>query len=582
MDSQNMKKAVAYVRVSTVDQAENGYSIDAQINNIKQFCAKTGYELAHVYADRGISGKSTKKRVQLKQMLEDIKDNKFDAVVVWKYSRLARNLKDLLVFVDQFERNNVAFYSVDESFDTSTIAGKMMLQILGSFAEMERNTIASNVKAGMKQRASTGYSNSTQLLGYNNARDADGKRNLIINEEEAVTVRNIYNWYIELGTFQSVADRLNSQGYRTKLGNQFSPTAIRTILINPTFKGLSVYNRYEDWDKKHRKGLNSNPIIVDGQHQAIITDSVWDAANARINNVRKTRNWNHRSKYLLSGLIRCPECDGSMTVTTTRNKNKSGERVERKYYSCALSRKKKGACHANSIPQEVADALVINRLTELTNTVEMGEATTTAIQQNKITKQKELEQSIDNCTNEITRLKQQQDELNKMLATMPDARIGIEENQERLRKEIGQNENTIQHAKQGIERLQGLPDKLDMQWLLQQLGQIFKSDDIMLTKQLIVALIDNIQIDNEKMLLYINLTIDSQFVKKLTPYLNEKALTALQGRPSAFLCTYTVKLTSQRYNKTIRTPSAPARLGAAGCYGVSENNIIEGNSNNKP
>ncbi|WP_338043104.1 recombinase family protein [Latilactobacillus graminis] len=533
-------------------------------------------------ADRGISGKSTKKRVQLKQMLEDVKDNKFDVVVVWKYSRLARNLKDLLVFVDQFERNNVAFYSVDESFDTSTIVGKMMLQILGSFAEMERNTIASNVKAGMKQRASTGYSNSTQLLGYNNARDADGKRNLIINEEEAATVRNIYNWYIELGTFQSVADRLNSQGYRTKLGNQFSPTAIRTILINPTFKGLSVYNRYEDWDKKHRKGLNLNPIIVEGQHQAIIADSVWDAANAKINNVRKTRNWNHRSKYLLSGLIQCPECDGPMTVTTTRNKNKSDECVERKYYSCALSRKEKGICHANSIPQEVADTLVINRLIELTNTIEMGDATMTAIQHNKIIKQRELEQSIDNWTNEIIRLRKQQNELDKMLITMPDARIGIEENQERLRKEIEQNESIMQRARHGIERLQDLPDKLDMQWLLKQVGQIFKSDDIMLTKQLIVALIDNIQIDNEKRLLYINLTIDSQFVKNLTPYLNKKALTALQERPSAFLRAYTVKLTSQRYNKTIRTPAAPTRLGAAGCYGASENNSIEGNSNNKP
>ena len=141
-------KVAIYIRVSTEDQAKEGYSLEVQREYLESFAKREGLEIFKVYQDDGISGYSTE-RPALKALLKDAKDKKFDLVLVYKIDRFSRNLKDLLNLVDELSSSGVGFKSATEPFDTTTSAGKLMFQQLGSFAEFERNRIAERVFPGM-------------------------------------------------------------------------------------------------------------------------------------------------------------------------------------------------------------------------------------------------------------------------------------------------------------------------------------------------------------------------------------------------------------------------------------------------
>lgn len=137
-----------YLRVSTEDQVKEGYSLEVQREYLEAFAEREEVEASKIYQDDSISGYSTE-RPALKALLKDAKDRKFDLVLVYKIDRFSRNLKDLLNLVDELSSYSVGFKSATESFDTTTSAGKLMFQQLGSFAEFERNRIAERVFPGM-------------------------------------------------------------------------------------------------------------------------------------------------------------------------------------------------------------------------------------------------------------------------------------------------------------------------------------------------------------------------------------------------------------------------------------------------
>jgi len=214
----NKIKVAIYARVSTAEQAEEGYSIDAQIELIKNRCTVEGKTVVAVYADRGISGKSMTKRYELQKMLQDSKYNLFDEVIVWKTNRLARNMLDLLQIVKILEENRVTFKSMTEPYDTSTPAGKLTMGMLGSIAEFERTTILENLKMGMEARAKKGYKNGGKLLGYRSVGTGKDSK-LEIVWEEAEIVRKIFNLYVDGKGYKAIANQLNKQGYKTVKGN---------------------------------------------------------------------------------------------------------------------------------------------------------------------------------------------------------------------------------------------------------------------------------------------------------------------------------------------------------------------------
>ena len=144
----HVQRVAIYVRVSTEEQAEHGYSIDAQLETLRNYCNMQGKVIVKEYADRGVSGKSIKGRYE--QQLLDAKEKMFDEVLVWKISRMARNVLDLLQMTKELERYQVSFRSFSENLETQTPTGRFSLQMMGAVGELERNTIVDNVKMGMK------------------------------------------------------------------------------------------------------------------------------------------------------------------------------------------------------------------------------------------------------------------------------------------------------------------------------------------------------------------------------------------------------------------------------------------------
>lgn len=260
------KRIGLYARVSTEMQTD-GYSIHGQLNQLTEYCQFQGYEVVDEYTDRGISGKTTQ-RPELQRMLKDAKEGKLDGIMVYNTTRLARNTSDLLNIVEELYEINVEFFSLTEKIEIASSTGKLMLQILASFAEFERNVIVENVFNGQRQRAIEGYYQGNLPLGYDKV--PESKKELMINQHEANIVKYIFESYAKGHGYRKIANTLNHKGYVTKKGKPFSISSITYIISNPFYIGKIQFAKYRHWSDKRRKGLNEEPIIADGKHALLL------------------------------------------------------------------------------------------------------------------------------------------------------------------------------------------------------------------------------------------------------------------------------------------------------------------------
>jgi site-specific DNA recombinase len=371
MNEQKLVRVAIYARVSTEEQAEHGYSIDAQIDTLRSYCQQMGKVIVGEYVDRGLSGKEMTKRHELKRLLRDADDKVFDEVIVWKINRLSRKTRDLLEIVEQLNKDNVYFRSYSENFETETPMGRFALQMMGAVGELERNTIVENVKLGLKQRARMGLHNGGSCLGYRSV-ELEGsdrknkKTKLIIVQEEALIVEKIFALYASGKGFRAIANQLNHEGRKTKKDNTFSSNSIREIIINPIYVGIVRYNRFEDWSEKRRRGKTSDPILTQGKHEAIINQELWDKVQVLFQQKSKMSPRVYDSNNLLTGLIRCPQCNSPMVASRTINHLKDGRKVIRRYYSCGQFRSKgSSVCSANSVKADYAEQYVMERIKEV-------------------------------------------------------------------------------------------------------------------------------------------------------------------------------------------------------------------------
>jgi len=368
---QPQKRAAIYVRVSTNEQAEEGYSIDEQLRVLKEFCEREGYLVYDEYIDRGISGKNISGRPAIQRLLHDAEEKKFDVVLVWKMNRLARKMVDLMNIVELLNRKNIAFRSYTEKYETETPTGKLQFQMMAAIAEYERNNIAENVKMGMIARAKEGRWNGGQVLGYDvveipNANKKRKDTHLIINEKEANIVRCIFQMYTSGHGYKSIANCINKKGFRTKKGKTFSLNAIKTIVTNPVYAGYIRYNVRRDWNEKRRNNINPNPVIQKGEHEPIISEEVWQVAQNVYESRSHKPNRVHDGEFPLTGIMRCPVCGAGMVIGRTTNKLKDGTKRVLEYYVCGAW-KNKGAlvCRSNGVRTEYADAFVLDKLQKL-------------------------------------------------------------------------------------------------------------------------------------------------------------------------------------------------------------------------
>ena len=317
-------KVYTYTRVSTAMQID-GYSLDAQKSRMKAFAEFNDYEIAHEYEDAGKSGKSIEGRTQFNQMMEDIKTGKdgVSFVLVFKLSRFGRNAADVLSTLQVMQDFGVNLICVEDGIDSSKDAGKLMISVLSAVAEIERENIRVQTMEGRIQKAREGkWNGGFAPYGY---KLVDGK--LEINEEEAPAIRTIYEQYVTTDSgANGIAKYLENHGI-SKVQRQngknplFDARLIRMILKNPVYCGKIAYGRRKT-EKVHgtrneyRLVEQENFLLVDGLHEAIIPEDVWQAAQVKL--AAQAKRYEHVNKgknectHLLSGIVKCPVCGVGM------------------------------------------------------------------------------------------------------------------------------------------------------------------------------------------------------------------------------------------------------------------------------
>ena len=250
MDAQNKEtfRVAIYTRVSTEDQAKEGFSLDAQLDKLRAYCKARGWEIAGEYVDDGYSGRNTK-RPAYQRMMQEM--DKWDGLLVIKMDRIHRNSKNFMIMMEQLRENNKEFISMTESLDTSTAMGRFVMDIIQRIAQLESEQIGERVYVGMEQKAKTNGG----ILGFNIPYGydyVDGK--LVINKDEAEIVKKIYQWYLEGHSMGEIAETLVKQDVPTKKQGFWAKKTVSTILKNPLYCG------YLRWEKYINKGEHE-PII---------------------------------------------------------------------------------------------------------------------------------------------------------------------------------------------------------------------------------------------------------------------------------------------------------------------------------
>lgn len=422
----DIKRVAIYCRVSTEEQAAEGYSISAQLQTLHQYVQMYRWEVAEEYVDEGISGKNIKDRPAMSKLVADVETGKVNAVLVWKISRLSRNMLDTFTLLDKFDNYGIKFISYSENFDTGSPIGRLVVQLMASIAEMERNTLAENVKLGMKQRALEGSWNGGVVLGYDTI-----KKQLVINEKEAEIVKLIFNMYADGKGLRAISNYLNKAGFKTKRDRHFSINGIATILDNVIYNGKISWLKLENWDTKRRKGKNPNPILVEGKHEAIISDELWSLVQAR----RKSRSFKQRQSnepFLLNALLRCPDCGQGMVPSISTHTRKDGTKRKHRYYVCGdFHNKGSAACKSNLIRAYDAEDEVIRRVESFSlnkkrlfkTLTDIGSASTSSIN--------ELNQELGDIEKQLKEIGQLQD---KYMEAFEKNTLPVEILQERLQK----------------------------------------------------------------------------------------------------------------------------------------------------
>ena len=247
MDAQIIRAAI-YTRVSTEEQAKEGFSLDAQLEKLRSYCKARDWMITGEYIDDGYSGRKTKRPAYIK-MMEEME--KWDAILVIKMDRIHRNQKNFMFMMEQLNKNKKEFVSMSESFDTSTAIGRFVMNIIQGIAQLESEQIGERVYIGMEQKARTNGG----MLGFNIPYGydyQDGKLN--INEKEAPVIKNIYSWYLDRKSMGEIVEMLNDAKVPTKNQGVWAKKMVSTILKNP------IYCGYLHWEKYVNKS-DHEPII---------------------------------------------------------------------------------------------------------------------------------------------------------------------------------------------------------------------------------------------------------------------------------------------------------------------------------
>lgn len=313
----------AYCRVST-DKEDQLNSLETQKEFFLEYTKRTGDNLIKLYADEGISGTKIKNRKEFQRMLADAEKGLFDMVVVKDISRFARNTVDLLQSVRKLKSLGIETQFLTANM-TSMGNSEFVLTIFGALAQEESANTSKRIKFGKKMNAEKGRVPNI-VFGYD--KTIGDYFNLSINENEAMAIRQIFQWYTEEGYGGSkIANMLNERGIKTKRGNNWSQNSVCRILTNEIYTGKIINGKEEiaDFLTGQRKEKNESEWFVTIRPELrIIEDEVFDKAQDILKGRHDSFKITHErqsNKYLFSTLIKCKECGWSFRRTVRQYKN---------------------------------------------------------------------------------------------------------------------------------------------------------------------------------------------------------------------------------------------------------------------
>jgi len=310
-------KAALYTRVSKEDQLE-GFSLQAQLNMLKQYCIKNNIEVFDIYADEGISGQK-EKRPEFQRMIKD--SDKYQIVLVHKFDRFARKVELSSKIKSELRKKKVRVISITEPIEDSPI-GFLQEGILDLLSEYYVRNLSVEVKKGLNERARQGLHKGLAPYGYRNV-----NREIEIHQDEAKIVRLIFDMYLQGIGCTGIARKLQEMNVMTGRGLNFSFSGAHRILKNPFYAGKILHNGE----------------ILDGIHEAIIDieqyNKVQDEMSVRNTNPKvgrpSYRTWNYYFFYLLD-ILKCEHCGGNFCIT--------GKKQQYKRYICNRAYRYTGKC----------------------------------------------------------------------------------------------------------------------------------------------------------------------------------------------------------------------------------------------
>lgn len=251
-----MVRVAIYTRVSTEDQAKEGFSLEAQRERLEAYCRARDWSVAATYVDEGHSGRNTRRPAYQRMMAER---DSWDALLVIKMDRIHRNARNFMEMMDDLLEWKKDFVSATESLDTSTAMGRFVMDIIQRIAQLESEQIGERVYMGMSQKAKAGPG----ILGFHpplGYEVVDGR--LELDDDEAVTVRETFEACLDGKTLEEIARDLNEQGRRTKRGTSWTAVKVFRILHNPIYAG------HLRWDGFVRKAEHEPIVSVDAFNEA--------------------------------------------------------------------------------------------------------------------------------------------------------------------------------------------------------------------------------------------------------------------------------------------------------------------------
>lgn len=344
--------AAAYIRVSTDDQVE--YSPESQVAKIKELAKREGYIIPDEYffRDEGISGKSADKRPAFRLMIATAKQQHppFDRIYVWEFSRFARNQEESIMYKNLLKKKGISVHSVREPLNDSPFAS-LIERIIEWMDEYYLINLAEEVRRGMGEKARRGEAMGAAPYGYT------CKDKVLHPDDHAETVRNIFRAYADGKPIRAITSDLAAAGVRTTRGNVPDNRWVSYILSNTAYIGKTRWSTegHANYDRPNYCG--DNVMLVDGKHDAIIDQKLWDVVQDRLKQRRSepkyVRTANPRI-FALKGLLRCGSCGATLTYCSTAAP------------SLQCHKYAKGQCHeSHSITLAKATATVVAALEDM-------------------------------------------------------------------------------------------------------------------------------------------------------------------------------------------------------------------------